>query len=99
MSGSNSSNLGAEAVQPPDSRLGAEGLTLTVHPMPRVQLEGTPVDARRRASGRIKMLLVLLACATPVIASAVLGGIGLMREGQTLSGVYQQILNFRKKEE
>ncbi len=31
--------------------------------------------------------------------STVLGGIGLMREGQTLSGVYQQILNFRKKEE
>ncbi len=31
--------------------------------------------------------------------SGILGGIGLMREGQTLSGVYQQILNFRKKEE
>ena len=31
--------------------------------------------------------------------SGVIGGIGLMREGQTLSGVYQQILNFRKKEE
>ena len=30
--------------------------------------------------------------------SGILGGIGLMREGQTLSGVYQQILNFRKKE-
>lgn len=31
--------------------------------------------------------------------SGILGGIGLIREGQTLSGVYQQILNFRKKEE
>ncbi len=31
--------------------------------------------------------------------SGVIGGIGLMREGQTLSGVYQQILSFRKKEE
>ena len=31
--------------------------------------------------------------------SGILGGIGLMREGQTLSGGYQQILNFRKKEE
>ena len=31
--------------------------------------------------------------------SGVIGGIGLLREGQTLSGVYQQILNFRKKEE
>ena len=30
--------------------------------------------------------------------SGILGGIGLMREGQTLSGVYQQILNFRKTE-
>lgn len=29
--------------------------------------------------------------------SGILGGIGLMREGQTFSGVYQQILNFRKK--
>lgn len=30
--------------------------------------------------------------------STVIGGIGLLREGQTLSGVYQQILNFRKKD-
>ncbi|MBI5963233.1 MAG: flippase-like domain-containing protein [Chloroflexi bacterium] len=33
------------------------------------------------------------------LTSGVLGSIGLMREGQTLSGVYRQILNFRKKEE
>ena len=31
--------------------------------------------------------------------SGVIGGIGLLSEGQTLSGIYQQILNFRKKEE
>jgi uncharacterized protein (TIRG00374 family) len=30
--------------------------------------------------------------------SGILGGIGLMREGQTLSGVYQQIMNFRNVE-
>ena len=31
--------------------------------------------------------------------SVVVGGIGLMREGQTLSGVYQQLMALRKKEE
>jgi len=31
--------------------------------------------------------------------SGVIGTIGLLSEGQTLSGVYQQILNFRKKSE
>ena len=31
--------------------------------------------------------------------SGLIGGIGLLSEGQTLSGIYQQILNFRKKEE
>lgn len=31
--------------------------------------------------------------------SGIIGGLGLLSEGQTLSGVYQQILNFRKKEE
>jgi glycosyltransferase 2 family protein len=30
--------------------------------------------------------------------SGVIGGIGLMREGQTLSGVYQQLMNLRNKE-
>jgi glycosyltransferase 2 family protein len=33
------------------------------------------------------------------INSGVLGTIGLMREGQTLSGVYQQLMNFRNKEQ
>ena len=32
------------------------------------------------------------------INSGVIGGIGLLREGQTLSGVYQQLKNFRSKE-
>jgi uncharacterized protein (TIRG00374 family) len=32
------------------------------------------------------------------INSGVIGGIGLMREGQTLSGVYEQLKNFRSKE-
>lgn len=31
--------------------------------------------------------------------SGVIGGIGLMREGQTLSGVYQQLMNLRNKEQ
>jgi uncharacterized protein (TIRG00374 family) len=31
--------------------------------------------------------------------SGVIGGIGLLREGQTLSGVYQQLMAFRKKEQ
>ena len=31
--------------------------------------------------------------------SGVIGGIGLLREGQTLTGIYQQIKDFRKKEE
>jgi uncharacterized protein (TIRG00374 family) len=31
--------------------------------------------------------------------SGVVGGIGLLSEGQTLSGVYQQLMTFRKKEE
>jgi uncharacterized protein (TIRG00374 family) len=32
------------------------------------------------------------------INSGVIGGIGLAREGQTLSGVYQELMNLRKKE-
>lgn len=31
--------------------------------------------------------------------SGVIGGIGLAREGQTLSGIYQQLMNLRNKEE
>jgi glycosyltransferase 2 family protein len=32
------------------------------------------------------------------INSSVIGGIGLFKEGQTLSGIYQQLMNFRTKE-
>ena len=43
-----------------------EPLSLTIHSMP----EPGPQDLRRRTlSGRLKMLLVLLACAAPVVAS------------------------------
>lgn len=31
--------------------------------------------------------------------SGVIGGIGLLREGQTLSGIYQQLMNLRNKEQ
>lgn len=57
MSGSNSSN-------PADSAA-AEPIQLAVHSMPRLD-----VAAQRRAgAGRGKLLLILLACAAPVIAS------------------------------
>jgi hypothetical protein len=60
MSGSKLSNLSDAA---PDT----EPLHLTVHSMPRAEVAGD--EARRTARGRIKMLLVLAACAAPVIAS------------------------------
>lgn len=58
MSGSNSS------APPVAADVAGEALSLTVHSMPAPDL-----DARRTRSGRIKMLLVLLVCAAPVIAS------------------------------
>lgn len=62
MSGSNSSARGA---QPAPDALSPVGLT--VHSLPAPRLED---DARRRTVvGRVKMLLVLLVCASPVIAS------------------------------
>ena len=60
MSGSNSSTPDANAA--PDH--GAAGLSFTVHSMPAAEL-----DERRTRYGRLKMLLVLLVCAAPVIAS------------------------------
>lgn len=60
MSGSKSSARGG--VQMPEQPLG-----LTVHSMPTPGLDDG--DARRTASGRLKMLLVLAVCASPVIAS------------------------------
>jgi hypothetical protein len=56
MSGSNSSN--------PDSAAAAEPLQLAVHSMPRLD-----AAQRREGAGRGKLLLILLACAAPVIAS------------------------------
>jgi hypothetical protein len=61
MSGSNSSL--------PAAASDTEPLHLTVHSMPRADV--TDDAARRTALGRAKMLLVLLACAAPVVASYV----------------------------
>jgi hypothetical protein len=58
MSGSNSSVR--------DTGSHAEALGMTVHSMPAPELQP---DTRRTRSGRIKMLLVLLVCAAPVVAS------------------------------
>ena len=60
MSGSNSSN--------PGSALPADDtpLTLTVHSLPSPRLDD---DSRRTSTGRLKMMLMLLVCALPVIAS------------------------------
>lgn len=60
MSGSNSSAPGSIA--------SADALGLTVHSLPDPRLGG---GTRRVRSGRLKMLLVLLACAAPVVASYV----------------------------
>jgi hypothetical protein len=62
MSGSNSSVPGSA---PPAET--AAPLSFTVHSMPAPGLDDAV--ARRTASGRLKMLLVLLVCAAPVIAS------------------------------
>ncbi len=58
MSGTKSSDPAFAAVR-------SEGLGLTVHSLP----EPTLGDGQRTRAGRIKMLLVLLVCAAPVIAS------------------------------
>lgn len=60
MSGSNSSGRGAAPEAP---------LSFTVHSMPSPGIDDAA--ARRTASGRLKMLLVLAVCAAPVIASYV----------------------------
>ena len=60
MSGSNSSDPAASR---PES---ASAIALTVHSMPSVAVGE---DARRTAGGRLRMLLVLLVCAAPVVAS------------------------------
>jgi hypothetical protein len=60
MSGTNSSDLAFAAMR-------TEPFAPTVHTMPEPRL----VDERRTRLGRVKMLLVLLVCAAPVIASYV----------------------------
>ncbi len=59
MSGSKSSNP-AESI--------AEPLQLSVHSMPRLDL-AADASQRRTAAGRWRLLLVVLACAAPVVAS------------------------------
>lgn len=64
MSGSNSSTPGSGAAPQRAEALAAEPLSFAVHSLP------TPVLATAQVRhGRIKMLLVLLVCAAPVIAS------------------------------
>ena len=60
MSGSNSSGPAST-----HSAASAEALALTVHSLPEPSLG----ESERTRSGRAKMLLVLLVCASPVIAS------------------------------
>lgn len=61
MSGSNSSAPGSDA-----TREAAAPLSFTVHSMPAPGVEDL---GRRTTMGRVKMLLILLFCASPVIAS------------------------------
>jgi hypothetical protein len=61
MSGSNSSN-------PFDSARAAEPLQMSVHAMPGLDLSSGSMQRRARG-GRWQLLLVVLACAAPVIAS------------------------------
>jgi len=71
MSGSKLSDVSFEdaatrAPEPDDHEL----LGLTVHSLPAVpRAQAAMDDAQRSRSGRLKMLLVLLVCAAPVIAS------------------------------
>lgn len=61
MSGSNSSDRGASVMTDK-----SDVLSFTVHSMPTPALDGA---AQRTSNGRWKMLLVLLVCAAPVVAS------------------------------
>jgi hypothetical protein len=66
MSGSNSSAPGASATVPQ----GPEALSLTVHGVAGPDLADPATQASSRTRlGRLKMLLVLLVCAAPVVAS------------------------------
>lgn len=57
---------GTDSSAPAYARAPAEGVAMTVHSLPDPAVEDA---ARRTRSGRIKMLLVLLVCASPVVAS------------------------------
>jgi hypothetical protein len=63
MSGSNSSAPAGGRPGVPDQPLG-----LTVHSLPR-PADVVPAEARRTMSGRWKMLVVMVACVAPVLAS------------------------------
>lgn len=63
MSGSNSSAPASPAARTPHDA--AEALSLTVHTLP----DRPTADPSRTRRGRINMLLVLLACAAPVLVS------------------------------
>ena len=55
---------------PPNATPPDEPLAMTVHSMAAPDLaEPAQAEKRRTLSGRVKMLLVLLVCASPVIAS------------------------------
>ncbi|MEF7614774.1 hypothetical protein V4F39_12700 [Aquincola sp. MAHUQ-54] len=65
MSGSNSSAPGSSVVGVP-----ADPVSFTVHSMPDPRAAASDASQQRRtALGRLKMLMVLLVCASPVIAS------------------------------
>jgi hypothetical protein len=55
---------GSKSSAPAEAAEAASALGLTVHSMPMPDL-----SSRRTASGRLKMLMVLAVCATPVVAS------------------------------
>lgn len=65
MSGSKSSVPGVNAAETVVAAREVEPLSFTVHSMPRPNLD----ERSRKRMGRLKMILVLLVCAAPVIAS------------------------------
>ena len=68
MAGFKLSNVSSSPVDAPRSQRRDEPLGLTVHSLPDLRDE-TPADPRRTTVGRWKMLMVLVVCAAPVIAS------------------------------
>lgn len=68
MSGSSGSAPVGEVNKPPQAD---EALTLAVHTMPGAAAVAANEAAARTRAGRIRMLLVLLVCAAPVVASYV----------------------------